>query len=153
MTDAERILVRALASARELLTSEEHLSGRDGAEEEFDPARQAHFVLKTERFHIGLTSESLVEVFLNAGEDSADVMQLPMSDGDRRLLASVLMSEHEELTAELLEEAVSALRRRQLEQRQRVIKTLIANAEHSKDLPTLTRLVKEKQEIDQALAS
>jgi DNA primase len=153
MTDAERILVRALASARELLTSEDHLSGRDGAEEDFDPARQAHFVLKTERFHIGLTSESLVEVFLNAGEDSADVMQLPMSDGDRRLLASVLMSEHEELTAELLEEAVSALRRRQLEQRQRVIKTLIANAEHSKDLPTLTRLVKEKQEIDQALAS
>jgi DNA primase len=153
MTDAERILVRALASARELLTSEHHLSGRDGAEEDFDPARQAHFVLKTERFHIGLTSESLVEVFLNAGDDSADVMQLPMSDGDRRLLASVLMSEHEELTAELLEEAVSALRRRQLEQRQRVIKTLIANAEHSKDLPTLTRLVKEKQEIDQALAS
>jgi DNA primase len=153
MTDAERILVRALASARELLTSEDHLSGRDGAEEGFDPARQAHFVLKSERFHIGLTSESLVEVFLAAGEDYADVMQLPMSEGDRRLLASVLMSEHEELTAELLEEAVSALRRRQLEHRQRVIKTLIANAEHSKDLPTLTRLVKEKQEIDQALAS
>jgi DNA primase len=153
MTDAERILVRALASARELLTSEVHLSGRDGAEEDFDPARQAHFVLKSERFHIGLTSESLVEVFLTAGEDCADVMQLPMSEGDRRLLASVLMSEHEELTAELLEEAVSALRRRQLEHRQRVIKTLIANAEHSKDLPTLTRLVKEKQEIDQALAS
>ncbi|HEX4426513.1 MAG TPA: DNA primase [Terriglobales bacterium] len=153
MTDAERILVRALASARELLTSEQHLSGRDGAEEDFDPARQAHFVLKTERFHIGLTSESLVEVFLNAGEESADVMQLPMSDGDRRLLASVLMSEHEELTAELLEEAVSALRRRQLEHRQRVIKTLIANAEHTKDLPTLTKLVQEKQQIDRELAS
>jgi DNA primase len=153
ITDAERILVRALASATEIQTSEVHLSGRDGAEEDFDPARQAHFVLKSERFHIGLTSESLVEVFLNAGDDSADVMQLPMSDPDRRLLASVLMSEHEELTAELLEEAVNALRRRQLEHRQRVIKTLIANAEHSKDLPTLTRLVKEKQEIDQALAS
>jgi DNA primase len=158
ITDAERILVRALASAGELLTSEERLSGerlsgRDGAEKDFDPARQAHFVLKGERFHIGLTSESLVEVFLNAGEECADVMQLPMSEGDRRLLASVLMSEHEELTAELLEEAVSALRRRQLEHRQRVIKTLIANAEHSKDLPTLTKLVQEKQEIDRALAS
>jgi len=153
MTDAERILVRALASARELLTSENRLSGRDGAEEDFDPARQAHFVLKSERFHIGLTSESLVEVFLTAGEDCADVMQLPMSEADRRLLASVLMSEHEELTAELLEEAVSALRRRQLESRQRVIKTLIANAEHSKDLPTLTKLVQEKQQIDRELAS
>jgi DNA primase len=152
MTDAERILVRALASAREILTSEDHLSGRDGAEEEFDPARQAQFVLKSERFHMGLASESLVEVLLTAGEQAADVMQLPMSETDRRLLATVLMSEHEELTAELLEQAVSALRRRQLEHRQRVIKTLIANAEHSKDLPTLTRLVQEKQEIDRALA-
>jgi len=153
MNDAERILVRALASSREILTSEDHLSGRDGAEEEFDPARQAQFVLKSERFHVGLASESLVEVLLTAGEESADLMQLPMSEADRRLLASVLMSEHEELTAELLEQAVSALRRRQLEHRQRVIKTLIANAEHSKDLPTLTRLVQEKQEIDRALAS
>ncbi len=133
ITDAERILVRALASATEMQTSEEHLSGRDGAEEEFDPARQAQFVLKSERFHIGLATESLVEVLLNAGPDSADVMQLALSEGDRRLLASVLMTEHEELTAELLEEAVMALRRRQLEHRQRVIKTLIANAEHSKD--------------------
>ena len=80
-------------------------------------------------------------------------MQLPLSEGDRRLLASVLMTEHEELTAGLLEEAVMALRRRQLEHRQRVIKTLIANAEHSKDASTLTRLVQEKQEIDRALAS
>jgi DNA primase len=153
ITDAERILVRALASATEMQTSEEHLSGRDGAEEEFDPARQAQFVLKSERFHIGLATESLVEVLLNAGPESADVMQLPLSEGDRRLLASVLMTEHEELTAGLLEEAVMALRRRQLEHRQRVIKTLIANAEHSKDASTLTRLVQEKQEIDRALAS
>ncbi len=153
ITDAERILVRALASATEMQTSEEHLSGRDGAEEEFDPARQAQFVLKSERFHIGLATESLVEVLLNAGQESADVMQLPLSEGDRRLLASVLMTEHEELTAGLLEEAVMALRRRQLEHRQRVIKTLIANAEHSKDASTLTRLVQEKQEIDRALAS
>jgi len=153
ITDAERILVRALASATEMRASEGHLSGRDGAEENFDPARQAQFVLKSERFHVGLTTESLVEVLLDAGPGSADVMQLPLSDGDRRLLASVLMSEHEELTAELLEEAVMALRRRQLEQRQRVIKTLIANAEHSKDASALTRLVQEKQEIDRALAS
>jgi DNA primase len=153
ITDAERILVRALASATEMQTSEAHLSGRDGAEEDFDPARQAYFVLKSERFHIGLTTETLVEVLLDAGPESADVMQLPLSEADRRLLASVLMTEHEELTAELLEEAVMALRRRRLEHRQRVIKTLIANAEHSKDVPTLTRLVQEKQEIDRALAS
>ena len=37
ITDAEKILIRALASATEIQTSEEHLSARDGAEEEFDP--------------------------------------------------------------------------------------------------------------------
>ncbi len=40
-TDAEKILIRALASARQMQTSEEHLSARDGADRtktEFDPA-------------------------------------------------------------------------------------------------------------------
>ena len=48
ITDAEKILIRALVSATEIQTSEEHLSARDGAEEEFDPCRQAQFVLKSE---------------------------------------------------------------------------------------------------------
>jgi DNA primase len=38
ITDAERILIRALTSANEIQIAEEHLSARDGAEEEFDPA-------------------------------------------------------------------------------------------------------------------
>src|SRR5207248_7569996 len=37
ITDAERILIRALASAHEMRAGEEHLSARDGAEEDFDP--------------------------------------------------------------------------------------------------------------------
>src|SRR4029077_15957291 len=45
VTDAEKVLIRALASARQMQPNEEHLSARDGAEEEFDPARQAQFVL------------------------------------------------------------------------------------------------------------
>ena len=48
ITDAEKILIRALVSATEMQTSEEHLSARDGAEEEFDPCRQAQFALKSE---------------------------------------------------------------------------------------------------------
>src|SRR3954454_17949234 len=39
-TDAEKVLIRALASARQIQQNEEHVSMRDGAEEEFDPARQ-----------------------------------------------------------------------------------------------------------------
>src|SRR6476469_7450466 len=39
-THAERILVRALSTSGQILPGEGHLSARDGAEEEFDPARQ-----------------------------------------------------------------------------------------------------------------
>jgi DNA primase len=123
VTDAERILIRALASARQMRAGEEHLSARDGAEEEFDPARQAQFALRNEGLHRGLASESLAEALLNAGQDVADVLEVPQSEGERRLLASILLKEDEELTAELLERAVRALRkihlRRQLEQVQR----------------------------------
>src|SRR5690349_8593338 len=38
VTDAEKILINALASANQMRASEDHLSARDGAEEEFDPA-------------------------------------------------------------------------------------------------------------------
>ena len=67
ITDAEKILIRALVSATEIQTSEEHLSARDGVEEEFDPCRQAQFVLKSELLHQGVAAESLIEVLLAVG--------------------------------------------------------------------------------------
>ena len=66
VTDAEKILVRALTSAREMQTSEQHVSSRDGVDEEFDPARQAQFVLRNEPLHHGLATESLIEALLSA---------------------------------------------------------------------------------------
>ena len=117
ITDAERILIRALASATQMQTSEEHLSSRDGAEEEFDPARQAHFALKSEVLHHGLATESLIETLLNAPPETADVMDLPWGEGERSLLAAILFKEDEELTAERLEGAVRALKRMQIKRR------------------------------------
>ncbi|HYA24327.1 MAG TPA: DNA primase, partial [Terriglobales bacterium] len=61
VTDAEKILIRALTSAREMQAAEGHLSARDGAEDEFDPARQAHFALAAEGLHRGLATESLID--------------------------------------------------------------------------------------------
>src|ERR1700723_147111 len=80
VTDAERILVRALASARQMLAGEGHISARDGAEEEFDPARQARFVLQNEALHRGLATEALAEALLNAGAEIADVMEVPQAE-------------------------------------------------------------------------
>ncbi len=110
-TDAERILIRALASARQMQSGSEHFSARDGAEEEFDPARQAQYAFQSEGLHRGMATESLVEALLNAGGANADVMDVPQVESDRRLLASILLKEDEELTPELLERAVRALRK------------------------------------------
>jgi DNA primase len=112
VTDAERLLLSALTSGR-LMSGEEHLSARDGAEEEFDPARQARFVMTSEGLHVGRATESLFSALL-AADETTDAMELDLSEADRRLLASVLMKEEEELTAERLEGAVKALRRMQL---------------------------------------
>jgi DNA primase len=148
ITDAERILIRALASATQMQISEEHLSARDGAEEEFDPARQAHFVLTSERIHTGLATESLIEILLNAPPETADVMELPLPEGDRNLLAGILLKEDEELTAERVEGAVKALKRihirRRLEEIQRELQRKL-------DPGRLQALLQEKMRLKRAL--
>jgi DNA primase len=150
VTDAEKILIRALTSASEMQTSEEHLSGRYGAEEEFDPARQAHFVLTNERVHIGLATESLIEALLNSAAEATDVMELPLPDTDRNLLAAILMKEDEELTAERLEGAVRALRRIQFRrQMEEVQRELQAAKKHEPD--RLRFLLLEKDRLKRAL--
>ncbi len=117
ITGAERVLIRALASATEMQASGARSSARDGAEEEFDPARQAQYALQSERLYEGLASQSLIEALLEAGTEATDVLALPKTEDDRRLLASILMSEEEELTPETVEGAVRALRRIYLRRR------------------------------------
>ena len=160
VTDAEKILIRALASARQIQPGGEHLSARDGAEEEFDPARQARFVLQSEGLHRGLATESLAETLLNdsrlnAGAEFADVisdvLEVPTTETDRRMLALILLKEDEELTAALLERAVWALRRihlrRRLEQVQSKLQSLGAGA----DLREKIALSEEAKRIGLAL--
>jgi DNA primase len=116
-TDAEKILIRALASAR---------AGAGSDAQDFNPAGQARSVVQTEGLHRGLVTESLIDVLLNAGAEIADVMEVPCTEAERRMLASILLKEDEELTADRLEGAVRALRRihlrRRLEQVQRELK-------------------------------
>jgi DNA primase len=150
VTDAEKLMIRALTSAREMQIVEEHLSSRDGAEEEFDPARQAHFVFTKERLYVGLATESLIETLLNSAAEAADVMELPLPDSDRNLLAAILLKEEEELTAERLEGAVRALRRiqlrRKLEQVQRQLQ-----ATRNQEPGQLQALLAEKLRLKRAL--
>jgi DNA primase len=149
ITDAEKILIRALASGAQL-SSDEHFSDRSGEDDAFDPARQARFVLASERLHIGIATESLVEALLNAAPEMSDVMDIPLSADDRRLLAAILMKDDEELTAEKIEGATRALVRTQIRRRlediQRQLEALRAH-----DPAQLKALMDEKLRLKRAL--
>ncbi|HEU5337480.1 MAG TPA: hypothetical protein VFU27_16045, partial [Terriglobales bacterium] len=133
---------------------ETRISARDGVDEEFDPARQAQFALSSDRLHEGLATEALLDVLLQAdlAESGADPLSLPLPEADQRLLAATLMREDEELTPELLEGAIEALRRRHLLRRQRQIQVQIAEAERRQDSAVLGQLLREKLELDRTLA-
>jgi DNA primase len=154
-TDAERILIRALASARQMQPGE-RLSSRDGGrdvvkDEEFDPARQAQYVLQSEALHRGLATESLVEALLNAGAEVADVMEVPCSESERRMLASILLKEDEELSAERLEGAVRALRRIHLRRRLEQVQRELTKPGVGDDKTLRNELLLEKDRLSRAL--
>jgi DNA primase len=152
VTDAERILIRALASARQMQPGEGHLSARDGAEEEFDPARQARFVLQNEALHRGLATEALAEALLNAGPEVADVMEVPQAEADRRLLATILLKEDEILTAELLDRAVRALQKIHIKRRvEQVRRELESARSNSNDDSQRNQLLRELERLSRAL--
>ena len=150
LTDAERVLVRALAS-QELAHSP--LTSREGQDLDFEPARQAHFALTRERLHEGSAAERLMDALLVAHEQGLDQMSLPLEEADRSLLAAILMDEHEELTPELLESAIRSLkkrvRQRELEQLQRRVKEL----ESKEDVMSRAQLAQEKLRLRQAMQS
>ena len=149
VTDAEKILIRALTMGREMQNTEEHLSSREGAEEGFDPARQAGFAFRGEHLHQGLATESLIEALLNAS-DSADPLSLALGDGDRNLLASILMKEDEELSAERLEGATRALRRIQLRRKLEEVQREL-QSRRNQDPGRMQELLQEKVRLKRAL--
>jgi DNA primase len=151
ITDAERIVIRALASGGEM-NGEPGISDRSGEDHLPDLRRQAQYTLGTEPLHLGLATESLLQTLLDAPE-LTDPMSLPLSDSDQRTLAAILLREDEPLTLELLEGAFAALRRRHLERQQQQVKTRILDAERRSDGTTLAELVQEKLKIDRALAA
>src|SRR5664280_120162 len=150
LTDAERVLIRALAS-QEL--SHSAVSEREGQDLDFEPARQAHFALSRERLHAGSAAEALIDALLVGQEQGIDPMSLALEEDARSLLATVLMDEHEELTPELLESAIRSLRKRRgehdLEQLQREVKEL----ESRPDVMSKAQLAQERLRLKQAMRS
>src|SRR4051812_12441407 len=148
VTDAEKILIRALASESQF-QSEDYVSDRSGADDAFEPARQAKYVLSSERLHVGLGTESLIEMLLNPPPD-AGIMDIAFSDGDRQLLASILLKDDEELTAEKVEGATRALRRVQIRRRLEQIQKQLESF-RSTDARQLKELMDEKLRLKRIL--
>jgi DNA primase len=148
LTEAERLLLQALASGRELAFT---FVDENGQEQVYNPSEQAYYTLSAEQLHKGMRAESLIDAVLQALAQGEDLMTLPLAEEDRALLMSVLMQEHEPLSAELLHGAIEALRRRQLEHRQRELRRNIAEAARNNDPLAVARLMQEKQDVDRAL--
>jgi hypothetical protein len=129
------------------------VSSRDEAEGVFDPTQQARLVFYSERLHQGLASEAIVEALLQ--NSSADITSLPLADADRSILADILLEEDgAELDPDLVEQAILALRqKKQLRVREQELKLRIAEAERRHDSEELVRLMKEKLELDRAMAA
>ena len=149
LSDSERVLIRALATARDL--GHTPVTGREGADPDFEPARQAHFALANEGLHIGVRTEVLLTSLLKAFDEGADPMSIELSESDRAHLAEALMKEDEEITAELLESAMEALRRRKAEARLRELKEQIADAERKNEQTRMMKLIQEKLLLDRQL--
>jgi DNA primase len=147
VTSAERLLIHALASAREMQAGENRNSARDGAEEEFDPARQARFALESERLYEGLATESLLLRML--GTEGGDPLEAASNEEERRLLASILIHDQEELTPVTVEGAIRALRRIVLRRRLEEVQRFLARPGLS--MEEKQRLLQEKVRLKRAL--
>src|SRR5271165_4084619 len=144
LADAERVLIRALAS-RELAHSP--VSDRGGPDPDFEPARQALFALTQKRLHEGSAGEALIDALLLAQEQGLDPMSLPLEEVDRNLLAAVLMDEREELTPELLESAVRSLRRRVLRRDLDDLQQQLKDAERRQDPALSAKLLQQRVKL------
>jgi DNA primase len=150
LTDAERVLIRALAS-RDL--AHVAATSREGQDPDFEPARQAHFFLSQERLHEGFGSRALIDALLAAHEQSLDPTSLGLDDHSRRLVASVLMEDHEVLTPELLENAIKSLRKRIIVRKLDDLQHQLKDAERRNDAALSSRLLQERIKLRRAMGS
>lgn len=128
---AEKVIVRLLAP---------------GSSSDLDEVRNAVCsILVEEVLTTGLETGGLLEWLLSPMEGSI------ASETDQRLMASILMEESDELTSELVESAIEALRRRKMEIRKRELNASIAEAERKNDALALSSLLQEKLSIERTL--
>ncbi len=134
MSEAEKVLLRALAGALSESACQAAAAGFD--------ANEVHFE--------GLTVASLLKQLRHRG--AVDPMHAIEDPAERSLLAKALNGELEPISAERVTAALDTLRHRHLERRQRELRAAIAEAERKGDAPLVISLTAEKLSIDCALS-
>jgi DNA primase len=133
LTECERVLVRALALPA---TDPAHI------------AAARAFASQPELFEpLGVTP--LLEILRNRG--AADPVESIPEGRNRQLIAQVLFSESESMTAEAVEAAIHPLHHHHLSRRQRELRSLSLDAERKGDWAEVAALTAEKMRLDRQL--
>jgi DNA primase len=135
LSEVEKVLLRALA-----ITDPEHEQTR----------RLAADILagEPEAFeHLGVSAA--LQALAHRG--ARDPMEAVEDSAQRALLAEALLNEKDPPSAVEVESAIQEIQERSLELRQRDLRAQIAEAERRGDFAELALLLKQKQELDQAL--
>jgi DNA primase len=133
MSEAEKVLLRALAGALSEAACQAAAAGFD--------ANEVHFE--------GLTVASLLKQLRHRG--AVDPMHAIEDPAARSLLAKALNGEMEPISPEQVTAALDTLRHRHLERRQRELRAAIGEAERKGDAALVVNLTAEKLSIDRAL--
>ena len=133
LSEAEKVLLRALAGALSEAACQAAAAGFD--------ANEVHFE--------GLTVAAILKQLRHRG--AMDAMQALEDPAARGLLAQALNGELEPINAEHVTAALDTLRHRHLERRQRELRAAIADAERKGDAASVVSLTAQKLSVDRAL--
>jgi len=133
LSEAEKVLLRAMAGAPSDSAYQIAVAGFDNHETHFE----------------GLTVALILKQLRHRGE--SDPMQAIEDPAGRGMLANVLNSECEPLETEHVRAALDTLRHRHLERRQRELRATIADAERKGDSASVIKLTAEKLAVDREL--
>lgn len=133
LSECERVLVRALAGARESETF-----------------RRAARALEEQAEHFeGLGREEMLRLL--AARQSDDPLEALEQPAARTMVAQLLMREGQPVTGEELESALVTVEQHFIEHRQRQVRGAVAEAERRGDLARVTELITERMELDRKL--
>ena len=149
---ARRSDVRSNASASSGCSEAEKLLLRALTLPAGQPARERARQLISEEPSLceGLPASALLSAFVQA-ESISNPFDLAPDEASRHLLATALMHGNQEIQQEQVEDAFHSLRHSRLEQRQRELRRLLAEAELRNDGAAVRELMVEKIALDRLL--